>query len=116
MGGHADGDKNLRRVAERELKEETGVENPRLAFPGIFGISVETVPEHVKRGKTVRPHPHLDVCYLFEADENEELRYAKAESTAVEWIAFDDIEKVVTEKNMIPIYLKCVRKIRELEL
>jgi ADP-ribose pyrophosphatase YjhB (NUDIX family) len=115
-GGHADGDTDLRRVAERELKEETGVENPRLLLNDILSINIGTVIEHMKRGKRIAPHLHIDFCYLFEVDEKEKLRPAEAENSAVKWIPFEEMEKVVTEKSMLPIYAKLIRKTRELEL
>src|SRR6185295_8140294 len=37
-GGHADGDKNVERVALREGNEETGIQNLTLVTPEIFDI------------------------------------------------------------------------------
>ena len=43
IGGHADGIEDLREVALRELKEETGVRNARLVSDEIFSIETLTV-------------------------------------------------------------------------
>ena len=56
IGGHADGERDLERVALRELEEETGVADARIVpcGPGnIFSLEVLTVDGHEKRGRYV---------------------------------------------------------------
>ena len=60
LGGHADGECCLHAVALREAEEETGV-RARPVQAEIFSVEILPVPEHVKRGKTVRGHVHLNV-------------------------------------------------------
>ena len=50
IGGHADGEEDLRSVAMGELKEETGVKNAVLLSPEIFSLEILTVDGHVRKG------------------------------------------------------------------
>lgn len=110
-GGHADGDEDLRRVAIKELKEETGLKNFRLLDNNMLSLEVLPVISHIKRGKFVPTHLHLNCTYLIEADENEKLQIKEDENKAVKWINIEDIEKMVSEPHMIPIYKKLNEKI-----
>ena len=73
-GGHADGDSNLLKVALKEAQEETELENLKLLIGEIYGLQILTVDSHIKKGKFVPSHLHLDCCFLLEADENEPLK------------------------------------------
>lgn len=85
LGGHADGDTDLLRVAMREVTEESGIHGvrPITALP----LSVEslTVDGHVKRGRYVSSHLHLNVTYLLEADGGGRLSVKPDENSAVGW-------------------------------
>ena len=85
-GGHADGDSNLQAVARREISEETGLTDLKLLCDGIFAINMLTVERHIKKGQTVASHLHMDLEYLFEADDNAPLRVKQDENSAVGWI------------------------------
>ena len=111
-GGHADGDSNLLHVALKEAEEETGLKNLKLLSDGIFGIQILTVDSHIKRGKFVSSHLHLDCCFLLEADESEVLKIKEDENSGVEWIDIDKAEEVTKESKMKPIYRKLNEKIR----
>lgn len=112
-GGHADGDSNLLHVALKEAKEETGLDNLKLLSDGIFGIQILTVDSHIKRGKFVPSHLHLDCCFLLEADENEQLRIKEDENSGVKWINIEDTLEITNEEKMRPIYKKLNEKILE---
>ena len=73
-GGHADGEEDLLSVAVREVKEETGLD-VKVLDDNIFSIQFCPTKGHVKRGKYVSTHIHLDVVYLMEADDNISLVY-----------------------------------------
>ena len=103
-GGHADGDSNLLNVALKEAKEETGLNNLRVLSNGIFGLQILTVDSHIKRGKFVPSHLHLDCCFLLEADENDELRIKADENSGVKWIDIDKAIQLTNEEKMRPIY------------
>ena len=103
-GGHADGESDLLAVARKEIAEETGVTDMKLLCDGIFSINVLTVERHIKKGKPVASHLHMDVEYLFEADDSHPLKIKEDENSAVGWIAIEDINTAVTEEKMKPVY------------
>ncbi len=111
-GGHADGDEDLKHVAIKELTEETGLKNFKLLDKNIASIEILPAQSHIKRGKFVPTHLHLNCTYLIEADEKENLRIKEDENKGVKWITIDDIEKMVSEPHMIPIYKKLNERIR----
>ncbi len=109
-GGHADGDGDFEAVARREAQEETGIGGLRLLGGGAASLEVLPVWAHVRRGQTVGSHLHLNVSYLFEADEGEPLRVAEAENSAVGWIPVARLEEAVTEEDMLPVYRKLLHR------
>ena len=111
-GGHVDGDTDLLHVARKEAEEETGIKNLKLLSDGIYGIAVLTVNSHIKRGKFVPAHLHLDCCYLFEADEEELLRAKLDENSGVKWIDIEKATSITNEEQMIPIYAKLNEKLK----
>ena len=115
-GGHADGDSDLLHVALKEANEETGLSNLKVLSDGIFGIQILTVDSHIKRGKFVPSHLHLDCCFLLEADENEKLRIKEDENSNIKWIPIEKATKLTNEEKMKPIYKKLNEKILEIDL
>ena len=100
-GGHSDGEADLLKVAVKELKEETGVKNVKVLNNNhIFSLEILTVNGHVKRGKYVSSHLHLNVTYLLEVEEQEMLHIKQDENSGVKWIPIEEIEKVSTETWM----------------
>lgn len=113
IGGHADGEEDLSAVALRELREETGVRHAALISPEIFSLEILTVDGHIKKGSYVSSHLHMNITYLAEADESEELIVNKAENQAVKWWTFEDALNVSTEPWFVEhIYTKLVEKCR----
>ena len=115
-GGHADGDSDLLHVALKEVDEETGLKNLKVLCDSFFGIQILTVDSHIKRGKFVPSHLHLDCCFLFEADENEVIRIKEDENSGVEWIDIDKAEEITNEEKMKQIYKKLNNKIKDYNL
>jgi len=109
-GGHNDGESDFMAVAMREAREETGVKTLVPFSEAPASLEVLHVLAHIKRGKWVGTHLHLNVSYLFEADETEPLRIAEDENSAVGWVSIADIPRVVTEPFMIPIYEKLIAR------
>lgn len=113
-GGHADGETDLLGTAIREVKEETGVKNVKPIINDIFSLEALTVDGHVKRGKYVASHIHLNLTYLLEIDENETLKMKEDENSGVKWVNLEDMTKVSTEKWIAEnIYTKLVKKLGE---
>ena len=115
-GGHADGESNLLQTAIRELKEETGIKNVRILDNNIFSLEIICVDGHVKRGKYVSSHVHLNLTYLLEVDENEDLKIKEDENSGVRWVNIEDVEKVVTEKWVAEnVYRKLNEKLKNIK-
>ncbi|WP_240906153.1 NUDIX hydrolase [Thermomonas sp. HDW16] len=66
LGGHADGERDLRIAALKEAEEESGLSGLRIE-PGIFDLDRHRIPEH----KGVPEHWHYDVRYVVRAGDNE---------------------------------------------
>lgn len=115
IGGHADGEEDLRAVALRELQEETGIKNAKLVTLDIFSLEILAVSGHMKKGKYVPSHLHLNVTFLAEADENEVLIVNENENSAVKWWTFEDALKVSKEPWFVEhIYKKLIKKCSKL--
>jgi len=115
-GGHADGESDLLNVAIRELKEETGVKNVKVLKDDIFSLEMICVNGHIKKGKYVSSHVHLNLTYLLEVDENEVLKVKEDENSGVRWISIEDIEKTCTEKWIKEnIYSILIEKLKYIE-
>lgn len=111
-GGHADGDSNLLNVAIREIQEETGIENVNPIKDDIFSMEIICVNGHVKRGKYVSSHVHLNLTYLLEADENEKVKIKEDENSGVKWVDINDSISLSSEPWMREIYKKLIDKMR----
>ena len=109
-GGHNDGDADFLAVALREAREETGICTLTPLRDGPASVEVLPVWAHVKRGAWVPSHLHLNVSYLFEADEREPLRVAEDENSAVGWLPVAQLEQFVSEPTMLPIYRRLLER------
>ena len=112
LGGHADGETDLLKVALKEVREESGIHNVRPVTEEIFSVEVLTVDGHVKKGSYVSSHLHLNVTYLLEADMEESLEVKPDENSAVGWIHVDEINRKSTETWFKErIYSKLIQKV-----
>lgn len=85
LGGHADGDSDIIRVAMKEAHEESGLENIELVSADIFDLSIHLIPEY----KGVPVHYHYDIRFLLRASKQGEQIQMSDESTDLAW--FTDI-------------------------
>ncbi len=111
LGGHADGDSDLLRVALKEAREESGIESVHPVTEEIISVETLCVNGHEKRGRYVPSHLHLNVTYLLQADPAQMLRVKPDENSAVAWIAVEDIPEKSTERWFVErIYQKLCEK------
>ena len=110
LGGHADGEEDLLRVALREANEESGIVGARPLRNDIFSLEILGVDGHVKRGRYVATHLHLNCTYLLEADDRLPIRVKADENSAVRLIPFADVEAEVSEPEMRVVYRKLMDK------
>ena len=113
LGGHADGETDLLAVAVREVKEEAGITNVRPVSEEIFSLESLTVDGHVKKGKYVSSHLHLNVTYLLEADPEERVSVKADENSGVAWFTPEEALAKSTEPWFVErVYAKLIEKVR----
>lgn len=112
-GGHAEGDPDLLNVALRETKEETLSQSVKPISPNIYMLDIFPVPEHIRKGKVVKPHYHLNTTFLFEADESEKLVPQEGENTEVRWIPINDALDYVSKEGMRRMIQKLIDKLEK---
>ena len=97
LGGHADGEEDLLKVAEKEVREESSLTSAKPYDGKIYSLEVLTVNGHIKHGEYVSSHLHLNVTYLFIADEKEATKVKPDENAALAWFDLDEVSKVSKE-------------------
>ncbi|MDD2764454.1 MAG: NUDIX hydrolase [Opitutaceae bacterium] len=100
-GGHADGDPDLRAVALREAREETGLTRLRAVSTEVFDVDRHWIPP---RGDTPG-HWHHDLRFLIEADPAEPL-VTSDESHDLAWVELARVAVLNSEESL----LRLVRK------
>lgn len=103
IGGHADGDHDILRVAIREVQEESGIADVISVTEDIFDVDVHEIPRH----KEVPPHWHYDIRFLFEADRGAELKITD-ESHDLRWIPIDRIREYTDEPSILRMVKKTI--------
>jgi len=107
-GGHADGDEDLFGVALKEAQEETGVTDFVPIQKKIAALDIIPVWAHIKNGKPVTAHLHLNVTYLLTARDDALLTVKPDENSGVAWIPVGKLADYCTEPLMLPIYEKLI--------
>ncbi len=112
LGGHADGEKDLLKVALKEVAEESGVKNIKPVSEDILSVEILTVDGHEKKGVYVPSHLHLNVTYLIEADDTEQPHICVGENSNVAWFDKDKAVEMSNEKWFKErIYSKLMKKL-----
>ena len=109
-GGHCDGEEDLLKLALREANEETGIKSC-VPLSGIGSIDILVVQSHTKRDKYVNAHLHLNVAYVFEADENEILILNEDETSGLKWVPLEEVRVHSGEEEIIYVYDKLFQNV-----
>ena len=96
LGGHADGEKDLKLVAIKEAKEESGFNNFSILSEEIFDLDIHKIESMNEEPE----HLHYDVRFLLEADPNEQNIIISEESHDVKWIHLDDVLEYNSEGSI----------------
>ena len=115
VGGHADGDDDMLYVAKKETEEETSLKKFKVLSEMPIAIDSLPVLSHIKRGKFIPAHIHLNITYLFEADEDEVIKIKEDENSNIGWLSFEELLEKSTEAYMIPVYKKIIERINKLK-
>lgn len=113
QGGHTDGEGDLLKVALKEAEEETGIRDFKVLKDAdglIIGLDILTVREHIKNGRFVSAHLHLNASFLFEANEEDVLSLNQEETNGVRWIPVSDIDEMADEPEITPIYHRMIKR------
>lgn len=113
-GGHADGEADLLSVAVREAMEETGLETVIPVSTAILALDVLPVWSHMKQGRYVSSHLHLNAAYLLEADERSPIRMRPGENSGVKWVPLEEISRCCSEPDMIPVYSRLIKRMNQI--
>lgn len=116
VGGHADGDDDMLYVAQKEAREETSLKNFKVLSTMPISVEILPVKSHIRKGKYVPAHQHLNVTYLFEADENDYIHILEDENSNIAWLTFDELITKAVDPSTKPIYEKIVEKIKHLNI
>lgn len=92
LGGHADGDRNLARVALKEAEEESGLSGLVLEDGALFDIDKHWIPAR----PDVPGHWHYDARYVVRALGSEQFAISE-ESLALAWRQVADVANAAIE-------------------
>lgn len=98
LGGHADGETDLRAVALREAQEESGMRAFEFAAPAPipFDVDVHRIPAYGSEPS----HDHHDIRFLLQAHPDQELACSE-ESTALRWFDEPELESVAADESVL---------------
>lgn len=100
LGGHADGETDVRRAALSEAREESGIEG--FSFVATAGrvlpldVDVHAIPAR----KDEPRHLHHDIRFLLVAD-TDRVQVAEDESHGLRWFPHAELEAVTDEESML---------------
>ena len=115
LGGHADGDSDLLQVAIKEANEESGITNLKLLVHEPISLDVLSVRGHIKQGKWITPHIHLNITYLFEASDTDKIRIKEDENSSIKWISIQNLDNMTKDDDSKLIYFKILDKLKVIE-
>jgi len=105
LGGHADGDPDLRAVALREAQEESGLTRLCVVSAAIFDVDRHLIPAR----KAEPEHYHYDLRFVIEADPAEPL-VVTSESKDLAWVSVADVTALNPEESMARMVRKTLSR------
>lgn len=101
LGGHADGDSDVERVARKEAEEESGLSDLQRLGEGIFDLDIHLIPE--RKGEPA--HYHYDVRFALRTTGSEVFEVSE-ESLELAWVEIESIEDYTREASMLRMATK----------
>ena len=105
LGGHADGEADVRAVALKEAREESGLEDFEVIGEGIYDVDIHPIPER----KGVPEHYHYDVRYVLRATGSTDYVVSE-ESHDLRWVRLEEVEGLTRDASMLRMVAKCQSK------
>lgn len=103
-GGHADGDEDVKRVAMKEAREESGLESLEFRQVGLLDVDIHTIP-----ARTDEPeHAHYDCRFLLQSAASDEF-VVSDESHDLAWVRMDKITDYTHEESILRMIRKAKR-------
>jgi 8-oxo-dGTP pyrophosphatase MutT (NUDIX family) len=101
LGGHVDGDPDVRHGALREATEESGLTSLRFASEAIYDLDVHPIP--ARGGEPA--HEHFDIRFALEADPGEPLTVS-AESKELAWVRLEALAGYGVDESVLRLARK----------
>ena len=107
LGGHADGEADIKAVSLRELKEESGLKQIQPLGSSIFDLDIHQIPACGSE----KAHEHFDIRYFFTADRKEPI-CKNHESKEIAWVRLEKLDELTSGNRSI---LRMVEKTKEFQ-
>lgn len=101
LGGHVDGERDVRAAALREAREESGLVEIVSLEAGIYDVDVHVIPAR----RDEPEHFHYDIRFAFEADRFAPL-VVSDESHALAWIPLAELDRYETDESVMRLARK----------
>ncbi len=107
LGGHADGESDLWRVALREVREESGLRSVSPVFENIFDLDIH----HIPRLGCEAEHLHYDVRFAMQSTDSTQYVVSE-ESHDLAWVAIDNLQAFTQEESILHMARKWLNQVR----
>lgn len=100
LGGHADGESNILKVAIKEAQEESGI----LGIESICNEIIDVDIHLIDKGTDI-PHYHFDVRFLLKVTSDENF-VINRESLDLRWMNLDEVKDLSLESSLLRLMKK----------